>query len=115
MSSIFFKLIGLLISLLLSLVFFATPLVGFWLASSLAAYLGGPPWMPWIAGALLFPVIPGIWELQASSRRRSASKAFLTPLDRLGLRTFAVGTAFLLVLLCLYPQTAFVSLSTRGD
>jgi hypothetical protein len=71
--------------------------------------------MPWVAMALLFPVIPGIWELQASSRRRPQSKAFLTPLDRLGLRTFAVGLFFLIVLLCVYPQTAFVSLSTRGD
>jgi hypothetical protein len=115
MSSFFFMLIGLLVRLLLSLVFFATPLVGFWLASSLAAYLGGPPWMPWIAGALLFPVIPGLWELFASSRQRPESKAFLTPLDRLGLRTFAVGLVFLIVLLCVYPQTAFVSLSTRGD
>jgi len=109
------KFIWFLVRLLLSLIFFATPVVGFWLASSLAAYLGGPTWMAWTAGALLFPIIPGIWELYAWSHRRPQTKAFLTPVDRLGLRTFAVGLAFLAVLLCIYPQTAFVALSTRGD
>jgi len=104
-----------LIRLLFSLIFFGTPLVGFWLASSLAAYLGGPTWMAWTAGVLLFPIIPGIWELHDWSHRRPECKAFLTPVDRLGLRTFAVGLTFLAVLLCVYPQTAFVSLSTRGD
>jgi len=114
-----FRLIGwftwFLVRLLLSLLFYATPLIGFWLASSLAAYLGGPPWMAWTAGALLFPIVPGIWELHAWSTRRPKSKAFLTPFDRVSLRTFAVGLTFLAVLLCIYPQTAFVSLSTRGD
>jgi hypothetical protein len=99
----------------LILIFFATPVVGFWVASSLAAYLGGPQWMAWTAGALLFPVIPGIWEFQAWNYRNPERKAWLTPVDRLGLRTFAVGLVFLAVLLYFYPQTAFVSLSTRGD
>jgi transglutaminase-like putative cysteine protease len=71
--------------------------------------------MAWTAGALLFPIIPGIWELHAWFNRHSKSKAFLTTFDRLSLRTFAVGLAFLAMLLCIYPQKAFVSLSTRGD
>src|SRR5215475_11396855 len=103
---------GLVIRLLLSVVFYGTPLVGFWLASSLAAYLGAPNWVAWLAGAFLFPIIPGAWEFHAWSHRRPEGKAWLTPLDRLSLRTFVVGLVFLAALLCLYPQTAFVSLST---
>jgi hypothetical protein len=105
----------LLVRLLLILIFFGTPLFGFWLASSLAAYLGGPHWMAWTAGALLFPIIPGAWEFRAWTYRHPERKAWFTPLDRLSLRTFAVGLSFMTVLLCVYPQTAFVSLSTRGD
>lgn len=105
----------LLVRLLLSLIFFGTPIIGFWLASSLAAYLGGPHWMAWTAGALLFPIIPGLWELRTWAGRDPERKSILTPLDRLALRTFAIGLLFLAGLLYLYPQTAFVSLSTRGD
>jgi hypothetical protein len=104
-----------LVRLFLSLVFFGTPIIGFWLASSLAAYLGGPHWMAWTAGALLFPIIPGLWELRTWADRDPERESILTPLDRLSLRTFAVGLLFLAALLYLYPQTAFVSLSTRGD
>ncbi|MBI2809703.1 MAG: transglutaminase [Candidatus Melainabacteria bacterium] len=99
----------------LALLFYATPVLGFWLASSLAAYLGGPPWMAWTAGALLFPIVPGILEFHAWAYRDPSKKAFFTPFDRLSLRTFALGLSFIAVLLCLYPQTAFVALSTRGD
>lgn len=109
------QLFGLTIKLVLALFFYATPLVGFWVASSLAAYLGGPHYLPWLAGALLFPVLPGFWELYAWSHRDPAKKAWLTPLDRLSLRTFVVGLVFLLGLLSVYPQAAFVALSTRGD
>lgn len=108
-------LIWFLVKLFLSVLFYATPLIGFWLASSLAAYLGGPPWMAWAAGALLFPIIPGLWEFFASSRRRSDKKPLLTTLDRLSLRTFGIGLAFLAALISFYPQTAFIALSTRGD
>ena len=108
-------LFGLLIRLLFYLIFYGTPLIGFWLASSLAAYLGGPPWIAWVAGLLMFPVIPGIWELRAYAYRSPESKPWFSTLDRLSLRTFAVGLAFLAVMLYAFPQTAFVSLSTRGD
>jgi hypothetical protein len=106
---------GFLVRLLFYVLFFGTPVVGFWVASSLAAYLGAPPWMAWTAGALLFPIVPGIWELRSWASRRPGSKPFLTPLDRLSLRTFVVGLAFLIVLLTCCPQAAFVALSTRGD
>lgn len=104
-----------LFKMLLSIVFYATPVLGFWLASSLAAHLGAPSWMAWTAGALLFPILPGLWELHFTSRRKSTGKPLLTWFDRLSLRTFAIGLVFIVVLLCVYPQTAFVSLSTRGD
>jgi len=104
-----------LVRAVLCIVFFATPIIGFWLASSLAAFQGGPAWLAWTAGAFLFPILPGLWELHAWAYRRPESQPILTPLDRLGLRTFAIGLAFICVLLYLYPQLAFVSLSTRGD
>ena len=106
---------GFLIRLLFYLIFYGTPLVGFWLASSLAAYLGAPSWIAWVAGLLMFPIIPGVWEVRAYAYRRPESKPWFSPLDRLSLRTFAVGLAFLVLMLCAFPQTAFVSLSTRGD
>ncbi len=109
------KLFELLIKFALALLFYATPLVGFWLASSLAAYLGGPRYLPWLAGAFLFPIIPGLWELHAWSHRNKDKKAWLTPLDRISLRTFVVGVLFIGALLYTYPQAAFIALSTRGD
>src|SRR5262250_1701169 len=101
---------GFLIRLLFYLIFYGTPLVGFWLASSLAAYLGAPSWIAWVAGLLMFPIIPGVWEVRAYAYRRPESKPWFSPLDRLSLRTFAVGLAFLVLMLCAFPQTAFVSL-----
>jgi hypothetical protein len=106
---------GFLVRALVSALFYATPLLGFWLVSSLTAFLGGPSWMAWTAGAFLFPIIPGLWEFQAWAHRRPEKKPLLTVFDRLSLRTFFVGVVFLVVLLYLYPQTAFVALSTRGD
>jgi hypothetical protein len=63
----------------------------------------------------LFPIVPGLWELYAWSRRRAGSKPWFTTLDRISIRTFVIGLSFLAILLCVYPQAAFVSLSTRGD
>ncbi|MBK9141992.1 MAG: transglutaminase [Candidatus Melainabacteria bacterium] len=109
------RIIWFLVRIALVIVFFGTPIVGFWLASSLAAFQGGPAWLAWTAGALLFPILPGLWELHAWAYRRSESKPTLTVLDRLGLRTFVIGFVFVAALLYRYPQLAFVSLSTRGD
>ncbi|MBS1952605.1 MAG: transglutaminase [Cyanobacteria bacterium SZAS-4] len=101
--------------IVLSLLFYATPVLGFWLASSLAAYFGGPTWLEWAVGALLFPILPGFWEFYTWAWRDPNKKAFLTPLDRIGLRTFVIGLTFCIGVLCFYPQTAFVAISTRGD
>ncbi len=96
-------------------VLYGVPLLGFWVASSLAAYLGGPHWIPWAAGLLMFPVLPGLWELHAWGHQKPNTKPWFTLVDRIGMRTFTVGLLFLSVMLYLYPQSAFVSLSTRGD
>ncbi|HEY9731991.1 MAG TPA: transglutaminase domain-containing protein [Drouetiella sp.] len=111
----FGSIISFMLRAVLAVLFYATPILGFWVASSLAAYLGGPAWVAWAVGALLFPLIPGIWEFNAWAYRDPNKKAWFTPLDRLSLKTFAVGLTFIVALLYFYPQTAFVALSTRGD
>ncbi len=96
----------------------ATPLLGVWVASSLAALRNGPVWLAFLAGLLLFPVLPLAWELWSASRRSRRAK--LTPRvlslsDRLILRTLVLNAAFLTVLLVTQPSAAFTALSARGD
>lgn len=100
--------------------FYATPLVGFWLASSLAAYLNGPAWLAWTCGLAVFPVLPLLWELRAYRRWRArgnkpGDERVFTLTQRLSLRTFSIGLVFLAALLYTFPRVAFVSLSARGD
>ncbi len=110
----------------------AIPVLGIWIASSLAAYGNGPTWMAVLGGALLFPVLPLAWEAFAA-RRRSRKKAkssgsFLDDLDsrrrtehvlnfgdRLLIRTLAINVVFVFGLLALSPRTAFNALTARGD
>ncbi len=100
------------------------PLLGVWLASSIAAYLNGPRWLAFLAGVLLFPVGPIAWDRLAERRRakRAQERAdlrgkerILTTGDRWVLRTLALNTFFLTVLLLWYPTQAFAALATRGD
>lgn len=102
-----------------------TPLLGMWLGSSLASYLGGPRWVAIAGGVLLFPVLPLGWELWAQRRRSKANaerkakgkepkKAWLTTSDRLTLRTLFVNLSFLTTLVLAFPQQTFPALSTRG-
>src|SRR4051812_39358877 len=83
-----------------------TPLFGFWLASSLAAYHNATQWLSLLVGLLLFPIIPVGWELLFAWRRKRAAlsaatskkpleKPILTRLDRLVLRTLIVNGLFL--------------------
>lgn len=100
--------------------FYATPLVGFWLASSLAAYLNGPAWLAWTCGLAVFPVLPVLWELRAYRKWRARGNKpgdlrVFTLWQRLSLRTFTIGLFFLGALLYTFPRVAFVSLSARGD
>ena len=103
-----------------------TPLLGVWVASSLAAYARAPYWVPLAVGALLLPVGPATWELWARHRRRRSDRReiargrtprapFLTTSDRLIVRTLLLSAAFLAVLLASRPEVAFVALATRGD
>lgn len=104
------------------------PLVGAWLASSLTALAGGPPWLAAGAGVLLFPVLPIAWELgwlrrRANKRaaRASAGKPvddrppLFAPYARFLLRTLVVSAVFIGFLLAWFPERSFLALSVRGD
>ena len=102
----------------------ALPLLGVWLASSLASYLNGPRWLAVAAGVALFPGLPVLWDRVAEWRRgrraardkRVADKPrVLTTGDRLVLRTLAINLSFLALLCAWYPAQAFAALATRGD
>lgn len=94
------------------------PLLGVWIASSLAAFHDGPLWASLVAGALCFPLLPLGWDLFATWRRRRRGDErprVLTGFDRLVLRTLVVNLAFVGGLLATFPATLFEALSTRGD
>jgi hypothetical protein len=94
------------------------PLLGVWIASSLAAHHDGPLWASLVAGALCFPLLPLAWDLVATWRRRRSARVrprVLTTFDRLLLRTLAVNLVFVGSLLAVFPGSTFEALSTRGD
>ncbi|MEO8840689.1 MAG: transglutaminase domain-containing protein [Kofleriaceae bacterium] len=96
----------------------ATPLFGFWLASSLAAYDNASLWLALVVGLSLFPLVPVGWELVSMwrrARRGDVSKPILTRLDRLVLRTLIINGLFLGIMMWQAPQTAFRALAVRGD
>src|SRR5512132_2725191 len=75
-----------------------TPLFGFWLASSLAAYHNASQWLSLLVGLLLFPILPVSWDLFFVWRRKrkgATERAILTTLDRLVLRTLIINGVFL--------------------
>ncbi|MFT5992510.1 MAG: hypothetical protein ACI82G_001508, partial [Bradymonadia bacterium] len=39
------------------------PVASVWFGSSLAAFENRATWLPFVAGVLLFPVVPILWEL----------------------------------------------------
>ncbi len=110
-----------------------TPVLGVWLASSLTAYLNGPVWAAFVAGALLFPILPLLWEWRATAgwnarqavraEKRAAAgqpeeepaKRWLTFWDRMTWRTLALNLVFIGGLLATFPEKGFTALSTRGD
>jgi len=89
------------------------PLTAVWLASSLAAHAGAPRGWTLAAALLMVPGLPLLWEVRVSRRRARPSR--LNPLARLGLRTLAVSTVFLGMMVGLFPNRAFVALAMRGD
>lgn len=94
-----------------------TPLFGFWLASSLAAFSNASQWLALLVGLLLFPIVPVGWDLFFVWRRSKQPpvKAILTRLDRLVLRTLLVNGLFLAVMIWSAPTTSFRALAVRGD
>lgn len=89
------------------------PSLGVWIVSSLVAMEGGP--QPWAlaAGALCFPILPGLWAWLAR-RARGRPARFGGALD-LALRTAGVNLLLLGALFALWPQRALVAVCTRGD
>ena len=95
-----------------------TPLFGFWLASSLAAYQNATQWLALLVGLLLFPLLPVGWEAFYAWRRRrqeAPKKPILTRLDRLVLRTLLINGLFLGGMISFAKDTAFRAIAVRGD
>ncbi len=96
----------------------ATPLLGVWVSSSLAAYLNGPIWLTILTGLLFFPLLPLAWEgfvAWRRSRKAVNRDRILTFVDRMILRTLFLNLAFLAVLLFSRPEVGFTALQARGD
>jgi transglutaminase-like putative cysteine protease len=109
---------GWLLKLVFATLAVLLPLLGVWIASSLAAHHDGPLWASLVAGALCFPLLPLGWDLVATWRRRRSGRVrrrVLTAFDRLLLRTLAINLVFVGGLLAVFPGSVFEALSTRGD
>lgn len=90
------------------------PVLGFWVSSSLAATLNISVRLCVVAGVLLCPLLPLLWEVIATTRRKPGPRV-LHLSDRLVLRTLAINVPFLVGLLTATPERTFVALTTRGD
>jgi transglutaminase-like putative cysteine protease len=112
------KLIGTILKLGIYACIFLTPVLGVWLASSLAAFSNRSILLSVIAGVFLFPVLPLVWELWSSYKRRKLGKSgeqTLTWGDRLTIRTLVINLVAIAGLLIWQPSNSFIALSTRGD
>lgn len=110
--------IRVLLKVLATAVVVAVPVLGVWAGTSLAAYQNGPVWVAIVAGVVMFPVLPLVWDGWAQwrrSRKGEPAKRILTFWDRVVVRTFVLNLAFLAAFLALWPQTIFTAVSTRGD
>lgn len=87
--------------------------VGVWISSSMAAFAGAPRGWVLASAALGFPILPGLWAwLAARGRGRPPRLGWL---GDLAARAAILNLAFIVGLLALRPQLAFVAVSTRGD
>ena len=93
---------ALILKILVALAVLSIPLLGIWVASSMAAYGDGPIWTTLAAGLLAFPILPAAWDLLAMRRRvkkgQKVEDRVLKSGDRLLLRTFAINALFLVAL-----------------
>ncbi|HEY5922258.1 MAG TPA: transglutaminase domain-containing protein [Kofleriaceae bacterium] len=95
-----------------------TPLFGFWLASSLAAYNNASQWLSLLVGLLLFPILPVGWDLfyvWRQKRKQWTSPAILTGIDRLVLRTLIINGLFLGGMMWKAKDESFRAIAVRGD
>lgn len=73
-------------------------------------------WVPIVAGAACFPVLPLAWDLFGQWRRRKrGGRPILTFFDRLVLRTLVLNLVFVGGLVGFNPDTVFSALSRHGD
>lgn len=102
------------------------PLLGLWLSSSLAVYRSLPLQWVYALAALVFPLLPLLWELWATVRFRKKHRRALEAdqaeprrrlrfFERFVLRTLLVNLSLLALFLGLYPQASFVALASQGD
>jgi transglutaminase-like putative cysteine protease len=94
------------------------PLLGAWVASSLAVHQGALPRWAVAAGLGLSLGLPLAWEALSMPQRRAGGarpKRWLRLRTRLLLRTWAVNLVFLVGAVLLSPRGVFTALSTRGD
>jgi len=113
-----FGLIGIVLKVGIYACIYLTPLLGVWLASSLAAYSNRSTFLSVLAGVFLFPVLPLVWELWSIYKRRKLGKSgeqTLTWGDRLTIRTLVINSIAIAGLLAWQPTNSFIALSTRGD
>lgn len=113
--AILFQLIGTLIKWTAIAIIYLTPVLGVWLASSLAAYNNRSTSLAVLAGVFLFPILPMLWELRAQSKGSRSKERILTWGDRLTLRTLVINFVAIAALLVWQPRLSFIALSTRGD
>ena len=95
-----------------------TPLFGFWLASSLAAYHNASQWLSLLVGLMLFPILPVGWDLfyaWRQSKKKYDGPRYLTGIDRLVLRTLIINGLFLGGMMWKEKQESFRALAVRGD
>lgn len=115
-----------LLKIIFGIFVIAVPILALWLSSSLAIYLNAPLWGAILTAAVLFPVLPFLWETWRSKafeerqkRREEAGKKTrgkrLTFVGRFVLRTFILNLGFLSLLLGLFPKQSFEAVNTRGD
>jgi hypothetical protein len=69
-----FGLIGIVLKVGSYACIYLTPFLGVWLASSLAAFSNRSTFLSVLAGVFLFPVLPMLWDLWSSYKRRKLGK-----------------------------------------
>jgi hypothetical protein len=111
-------LFGIPLKAALLLLMILIPVLGVWMASSMAVFSNRSVLLPILAGLLMFPVLPLLWEAIAAwrwKRKGSTDVRYLTGFERLVLRTVVLSGLFIGGLLFAYPQHAFTALSSHGD